>query len=198
MKRFSIGLLIGLLIGVILTIPMYSLAQQPIKLIINGQQIQCDVPPQNINGRVLVPARFVAEPLGATVEWDGINRVVKIMGKSGKQNHNNSQQDNLIPPKNTHPLRLDSVSETTYKPLNGTNEKYAYVTVTITNTTDKYIPFIRLTPILNVNDGRSYMSALDPSTELEGGYYKPNSSITLKYWALIPNEITIIDWKMYD
>jgi hypothetical protein len=78
MKRFSTGLLIGLLIGVILTIPMYSLAQQPIKLIINGQQIQCDVPPQNINGRVLVPARFVAEPLGATVAWDGTNKAVVI------------------------------------------------------------------------------------------------------------------------
>jgi multidrug efflux pump subunit AcrA (membrane-fusion protein) len=81
MKRFSTGLLIGLLIGVILTIPMYSLAQQPIKLIINGQQIQCDVPPQNINGRVLVPARFVAEPLGATVEWDGTNKAVVINGE---------------------------------------------------------------------------------------------------------------------
>ena len=81
MKRFSIGLLIGLLIGVILTIPMYSLAQQPIKLIINGQQIQCDVPPQNINGRILVPARFVAEPLGAMVEWDGVNKAVVINGE---------------------------------------------------------------------------------------------------------------------
>ena len=103
MKRFSIGLLIGLLIGVILTIPMYSLAQQPIKLIINGQQIQCDVPPQNINGRILVPARFIAEPLGAKVEWDGLNRAVIINSKVSQeqiqtptQTQDNSMQNNNV------------------------------------------------------------------------------------------------------
>ncbi|MGI6553132.1 MAG: copper amine oxidase N-terminal domain-containing protein [Bacillota bacterium] len=46
-----------------------AVASPDIKLIINGKEIETDVPPQMINGRVMVPARFVAEPLGATVEW---------------------------------------------------------------------------------------------------------------------------------
>jgi len=48
-------LIIGLLIGTLF--PIQSLfadnLNNPIKLIINGKTIQCDVPPQNINGRVL-------------------------------------------------------------------------------------------------------------------------------------------------
>ena len=36
-------------------------------------------PPQIINGRVMVPARFVAEPLGAKVEWDERSRTVIIL-----------------------------------------------------------------------------------------------------------------------
>lgn len=76
-------LLIGVLIGSL--IPIQSLvASSPIKLIINGQQIQCDVPPQNINGRVLVPARYVAENLNASVDWDGVNNAVIIT--SNQQN----------------------------------------------------------------------------------------------------------------
>ena len=42
------------------------------------------------------------------------------------------------------------------------------------------------------------MSALDVSTELDGNYYKPNSSVTLKYWTHIPSEINIVDWKLYN
>lgn len=32
----------------------------------------------------MLPARFVAESLGAKVEWDGENKVVTITGKNGK------------------------------------------------------------------------------------------------------------------
>jgi len=225
-------LLIGIFIGSMFS-PYSSMATQSIKLIINNQEIQCDTPPQIINGRVMVPARFVAEPLGATVEWDGENKVVRITRKDNNIDNNqtieqknenedsqqpnqeiiqpiqqvpstqsvqpviSNEQNNPLPVEDTHPLKLDSVSETTYE---GDDSRYktAYVTVTITNTTDKYIPFIRLIPIPNINDGRNYMSALDVSTELEGNYYKPNSSVTLKYWTHIPSEINIVDWKLYN
>lgn len=225
-------LLIGIFIGSIFS-PYPSVASETIKLIINNQEIQCDTPPQIINGRVMVPVRFVAEPLGATVEWDGENKVVRITRKDNnidnnqtieqKNENENSQQpnqeiiqpiqqvpstqsvqpvisnkqNNPLPVEDTHPLRLDSVGETTYE---GDDSRYktAYVTVTITNTTDKYIPFIRLIPIPNINDGRNYMSALDVSTELDGNYYKPNSSVTLKYWTHIPSEINIVNWKLYN
>ena len=75
-------LLIGLVTGLIMATATFALAANPIKLVVNGQEIQCDVPPQNINGRVLVPARFVAESLGASVTWDAANNAVVIT--SGK------------------------------------------------------------------------------------------------------------------
>jgi hypothetical protein len=78
MKRFYVGLILGLIVGLILATTTFVFAEQPIKLIINGKQIQCDVPPQNIDGRVLVPARFLAEALGAKVEWDATDNAVLV------------------------------------------------------------------------------------------------------------------------
>ena len=49
-----------------------------IRIFINGQEITPDVLPQNINGRVMVPARFIVEPLGASVSWDSNGRRVII------------------------------------------------------------------------------------------------------------------------
>ena len=53
-------------------------AANPIKLIVNGQEIHPDVPPQLMNGRTMVPIRWVAEALGAEVQWDAKNRQVKV------------------------------------------------------------------------------------------------------------------------
>lgn len=50
----------------------------------NGAQVTLDVPPTVIGGRTLVPARFVSESLGATVEWDGTNRIVKVTSAKEK------------------------------------------------------------------------------------------------------------------
>ena len=75
MKKF----IAGLVIGVLLTSTGIGLASQDvIRIFIDGQEVVPDVPPQIIDGRVMVPARFIAEPLGAAVEWDGENRIVTI------------------------------------------------------------------------------------------------------------------------
>ncbi len=80
--RFCAGLLTGLLIGLLLAGGVVALGDLPIKLIINGQIINCkDTPPQIINGRTYVPVRYVAEPLGATVTWDEAQRAVVITGQ---------------------------------------------------------------------------------------------------------------------
>ncbi|OPX92706.1 MAG: hypothetical protein A4E53_00360 [Pelotomaculum sp. PtaB.Bin104] len=65
MRRFLIGLLVGLLIAT----TSIAYADNPIKLIVNGQEIYSDVPPQIVNDRVMVPVRFVSEALGAGVVW---------------------------------------------------------------------------------------------------------------------------------
>lgn len=76
MKKVSLGVVLGLVVG--LLVGTMALADAPIKLFVDGKEIVCDVPPQIIDGRTMVPARYVAEALGATVEWDGANNSVLI------------------------------------------------------------------------------------------------------------------------
>lgn len=81
MKKF----ISGLIIGSILSFSTVTFANNPINLIINGKTIDCgNTPPIIFNNRTYVPARFVAEPLGAKVSWDSINNAVIIIG--GLQN----------------------------------------------------------------------------------------------------------------
>lgn len=55
-----------------------ALANNPVKLIVNNQEITPDVPPQIIDGRVMVPVRWVSEALNAEVSWDEENNTVMI------------------------------------------------------------------------------------------------------------------------
>jgi len=45
---------------------------------VNDNDIILDVPPAVIEGRTLVPTRFIAESLGASVRWDGRTRTVSV------------------------------------------------------------------------------------------------------------------------
>jgi hypothetical protein len=45
---------------------------------VNGQQILLPVPAQTIQGKTMVPARFVVESLGGTIRWDGEKRTFFI------------------------------------------------------------------------------------------------------------------------
>ncbi|BDG62177.1 hypothetical protein caldi_32670 [Caldinitratiruptor microaerophilus] len=49
-----------------------------ISIEVNGKPVATDVAPMNVNGRVLIPIRFVAEALGADVTWDGATQTVRI------------------------------------------------------------------------------------------------------------------------
>jgi len=44
-------------------------AEDNIKVILNGEQITFDVPPQIVNDRTMVPMRTIFEKLGASVQW---------------------------------------------------------------------------------------------------------------------------------
>jgi hypothetical protein len=85
-RRFSgrdfIG---GILVGSILFSGI-SQASSYIKLIVDGKEIQTDVPPQVINGRTMIPARFLAESFGAKVEWDSSKNAV-VVTSTGLENH---------------------------------------------------------------------------------------------------------------
>ncbi len=46
---------------------------------INGQITNMDVPAQIVNGRTLVPLRFIVDALGCKTTWDGEKRVIYIL-----------------------------------------------------------------------------------------------------------------------
>jgi hypothetical protein len=47
-----------------------------IQVLVDGKRLAFEVPPQNVNSRVLVPLRAIFEEMGAMVEWDGQTRTV--------------------------------------------------------------------------------------------------------------------------
>jgi len=47
-----------------------AFADETVKIFVNGKEIKNDVEPQLVNGRVMVPLRWVAEAMGAKVNWD--------------------------------------------------------------------------------------------------------------------------------
>lgn len=73
----------ALLIAALFAVAAAAFAQGHITIVVNGRPIATDVPPQNVNGRVMVPIRFVAEALGANVGWDGNTQTVTITTSSG-------------------------------------------------------------------------------------------------------------------
>ncbi len=50
--------------------------QDQVSVVVNGQYVNFDVPPQIINGRTMVPVRAIFEALGATVTWNPETRRV--------------------------------------------------------------------------------------------------------------------------
>ncbi len=67
-------LILSLLIVLSVTVPV--MADDEIKVKIDGEQITFDVAPQIINDRTMVPLRAIFEALGATVDWNGETRTV--------------------------------------------------------------------------------------------------------------------------
>lgn len=51
------------------------------KALVGSREVMLDVPAQVINGRTLVPLRFVGETLGCHVQWDAATYTVKITTK---------------------------------------------------------------------------------------------------------------------
>ena len=51
------------------------------QMLVNGEKITLDVPPQIVSDRTMVPVRAAAEVYGADVYWDGKNSKVKIITK---------------------------------------------------------------------------------------------------------------------
>ena len=46
---------------------------------VDGEKVTLDSPPVIVEGRTLVPVRFISEALSATVNWNAETRVVSIL-----------------------------------------------------------------------------------------------------------------------
>jgi hypothetical protein len=79
MKRlYNVSLLLLLFICIIANtgLPAYASPNDDIKVIINGQKLAFDVPPNIKDGITLVPFRAVFEALGANnIGWDAENKI---------------------------------------------------------------------------------------------------------------------------
>ena len=89
-------LIVGIVMGILISTPL-SLANNPnnpIKLLVNGQEIQCLVSPQNVNGYTMVSIRDIATALGFEIGWDGERNAVVVTSKENSSNNGNSKQVN--------------------------------------------------------------------------------------------------------
>lgn len=78
MKRLWAVLLIGFLLSSFLSASVLAVTGEPVRLVVDGREVFCDLPPQMILNRVFVPIRFVAENLRADVEWSQTEGAVYI------------------------------------------------------------------------------------------------------------------------
>lgn len=80
-KQMKRNRLFTIISGFLLTLSLFSsvytvMADENVKVTIDGQEIMFDVPPQIINERAMVPLRAIFEALNATVEWDDETQTV--------------------------------------------------------------------------------------------------------------------------
>ncbi|MEN6324613.1 MAG: copper amine oxidase N-terminal domain-containing protein [Syntrophomonas sp.] len=53
-------------------------AENQVRLLVNGQEIESDVPAQIIDGRVMVPVNWITTALHADIRWDEVQHTVEI------------------------------------------------------------------------------------------------------------------------
>ena len=71
--------LLRLLLTFAVMISMFTtnvMAKDEITVLLNGEKLEFDVPPQLISSRTMVPMRKIFEEMGASVEWDGTTQTV--------------------------------------------------------------------------------------------------------------------------
>ncbi len=58
-------------------------ASNEVTVMLDGTNLQFDVPPQVINNRVMIPMRVIFEALNATVKWDDATLSITALSKNG-------------------------------------------------------------------------------------------------------------------
>lgn len=94
MKR----LLAGVVLGSVLALVVMSAVAAEIQynVVVNGKPLVADVPPMNVQGRLLLPLRAVAEALGADVDYDPATFTAIITTNSSGGTLSATQQKELL------------------------------------------------------------------------------------------------------
>ncbi len=77
-RKLSLLLALVLALTLMLNATVAVAAETPIKLAVDGQEIQTDTPPQIVNGRTLVPVRAFVEAIGFNAQWMSVEQTVLI------------------------------------------------------------------------------------------------------------------------
>ena len=72
MKR----LILPLIAGAVIAFGAQTYAAENVEIYIDGEKLECEATPVNIDERVLVPMRAIFEALGVEVSWNGAERTV--------------------------------------------------------------------------------------------------------------------------
>lgn len=87
MKRCSaLAITIILVLTCIYPSQVVAAASDPIRIIINGREIACDVSPIIVNNRTMVPLGVISDYLGRYVRWDKDNRRAIIAASAEQAN----------------------------------------------------------------------------------------------------------------
>jgi len=103
MKRFIIGLLIGVLITSTITFALADEIQTFIAeragfpILVDGQEVKLDMPAVTIEGRTYLPLRALGEVLGVTVDWNADKGQAEVW-KEGKPVETTKPQGKYTPP----------------------------------------------------------------------------------------------------
>jgi len=69
-------LLVLLVFALVFSVPAGVMAQDEVKVVLDGNPMEFEIAPQIENDRTLVPLRAIFEAVGADVEWDGETNTV--------------------------------------------------------------------------------------------------------------------------
>ncbi len=80
-RKRAVWIVLALVLAISIAAPVPAGAQGTIRVFVDGQPVNFDVPPSVIQGRVLVPLRGIFERLGATVDYDArTQHIVAVRG----------------------------------------------------------------------------------------------------------------------
>lgn len=177
-KQQIVYLLIGLIIGILST-PIFSFANQQIKIILNGNQIE-NADAIIINSTTYIPLRKIAEELNLLVEWDGVNRQVILQSQS--QNNYNTTME-IEESVNTDNSEVDT-NKNNY--IGNNNYNISDINNTITQDSIIKTTFKEMQAI--IYDGITYFSYNDWVKQLEN-----NNKTVFKFYTQNRFKITIND-----